>query len=344
MQITKKLSYLLLLLVVLSECRPPNDGVLVITGTIKNAKDSAKIYLQELPFGSNNPVVADSTRLLPDGSFELKTLAPTEGLYELVIENGPSFLLINDSRNMELKANLNQYKQYVVDGSEASNQLHDFLNKYQKLYSELSSIAQNSDTAVTKLSDSLQASNEEKYQTQLDSINHLIEYQVHNASTATLAYYVLAKSFATMQIDETAELLNVSLKKFPRFGGLQFLATVINKATPKYALLNKKAPKFVVTDTAGKTLSVDSINSKYVLLHFWSGTQPDNQQNLTAIKKAFQQIDAVNCLPMGICIDSLPKRWKRNITNWALNWPQGNDFKEWNSTIRFYPGPWVEIE
>ena len=77
----KNVNYLLLGAgLLLSACSQEKKyGEFTVKGPIKNAI-TPKVYLQELPYGGDQPIVLDSASLPADGKFSLKGIAKEEGL------------------------------------------------------------------------------------------------------------------------------------------------------------------------------------------------------------------------------------------------------------------------
>ena len=98
----QKVSLLLIGVVIfLFACQQKKYGGFTVTGTLKNAV-SPKIFLQELPFGGENPIVLDSGTIEKNGQFSLKGIAKEEGLYRIVLEDGPDVLIVNDNDIIEI--------------------------------------------------------------------------------------------------------------------------------------------------------------------------------------------------------------------------------------------------
>ncbi|MEI2710929.1 MAG: DUF4369 domain-containing protein [Chitinophagaceae bacterium] len=66
-------------------CQPKEHGAFTVSGNIANSPTD-KIYLEEIPFAGERPVVIDSTTI-KNGKFELRGLAKIEGLYALTIQS-----------------------------------------------------------------------------------------------------------------------------------------------------------------------------------------------------------------------------------------------------------------
>ena len=99
----KKLIVIVVAVFAIASCRDKKTASFTVSGTITHAP-SPKIFLQELPFTGDQPVILDSGSIKANGNFSLHATSKEEGLYRLVIEGGPDVLLVND--NSELKLSL----------------------------------------------------------------------------------------------------------------------------------------------------------------------------------------------------------------------------------------------
>ena len=83
----------------MAACQEKKYGAFTVSGKISNAP-AKKVFLQELPFGGQQPIILDSTSLASNGNFILRAMGKEEGLYRLVVEGGPDVLLVNDNKNI----------------------------------------------------------------------------------------------------------------------------------------------------------------------------------------------------------------------------------------------------
>ena len=137
----------ILSMVLFFACKENPAGTKVeITGTIANIdslrsafagafdKDSVKVLLYEVPFGNESqPIQLDSDYVsAKHNQFQLDAQAVKQGLYDVVIENGPMIPVINDGK-IEMEINLLDKDQfYTVNGSPASKSLRDFIVGYSE--------------------------------------------------------------------------------------------------------------------------------------------------------------------------------------------------------------------
>ena len=145
----KKAIVVLIGVVFLSACQQKKYGEFTVTGKIKNAV-STKVFLEELPFGGENPIVLDSGAIEKNGNFSLKGIAQEEGLYRLVVENGPDVLIVNDNDIVEVVLDVNKFIEYKITGSKASESLHTLFENYKKQDADLYSIFNKIDTLQKK--------------------------------------------------------------------------------------------------------------------------------------------------------------------------------------------------
>ena len=216
-----------------------------VSGKITNTT-AKKVYLQYLVWGAERPIVVDSTSLQKDGSFILSTAyGNEESIYELMFDTTASILLINDNKKVFVNIDKNNFKSYVVNGSKASNDLHDFLNNYSTAYPALVATSIRLDTIQNeKPTDSIVTVVKLEKEQQLQKVNTIITNAFKNTVSPALRYYLIAKAFATMPINQIQELSTVAISQQPSHTGLAFLKSVITKqitiAAEKQKALNQQ--------------------------------------------------------------------------------------------------------
>ena len=209
-----------------------------VSGKIINPT-AKKVYLQYLVWGANRPIVVDSTTLLKDGSFILSTAyGKEESIYELIIENGASVLLINDNEKIFLNLDINNFKKYAINGSTASADLHSFLNSYSTVYPELIGLTQRLDTLENEINrnDSITTVVKLTKELQLQKINASITSAFKNTNSPALQYYLIAKAFVTMPLLQIKQLNTIAIGQHPNHSGLAFLKSVITKELEKQTI------------------------------------------------------------------------------------------------------------
>lgn len=332
----KKIFIGIAIIAAVSACKEKKYGGFVVVGKIEHAP-SNKILLEELPFGGEQPIVLDSATLKTDGTFELRTLGKEEGLYLLAIQNGPEVLIVNDHKSIKLRLDANNYKAYTTEGSEASIALHQFLEEYSTQFSALSNTFKTADSLQnTNQSDSITTVTNLQKELQLKKLNDYITQFVNSTASPAVRYYVLGKSFKTMQPEDIKRLVDASVDKFKDHSGLLKMKGIIDmqiSSDPKLALLNKPAPEISLTDTSGKTVSLSSYKGKYVLVDFWaSWCGPCRQENPNVVA-AYNKYKDKNFTVLGVSLDKDKAAWMAAIQEDHLTWNHISDLKQWESVV-----------
>src|SRR5665213_153427 len=74
-------------------------GLFTVSGKLNGALDQ-KVYLEQIFFNQKAPQILD-TSSLSKASFEVKAVAPEEGLYRLRFEKNAGYIFINDKPDIE---------------------------------------------------------------------------------------------------------------------------------------------------------------------------------------------------------------------------------------------------
>lgn len=334
----KKILWLCLSSAVLFSCAEKKHGPFVVSGKILNAPEQ-KIYLQEIPFAGEQPVVLDSATLKTSGSFELRSHATEEGLYRLQLEKGPAILVVNDSKSIRLKIDMAHFRLYEVDGSPATSSLHELMENYHthdsllyNAFGVLDSLQKQkaSDSALTVAS--LRRDN------QITAVNTFITDFIKKSPSPAVRYYAIGLASRTMKTEDLKALAILSSDAFKDHDGLAKLKSMLtvqaaNSATPTYALLNQQAPEFTMPDAEGKLVSLSSFKGKYVLVDFWAswcGPCRKENPNLLAV---YQKFKDKNFTILGVSLDEGKEEWLQAVKDDGLAWTQISDLKKWESTV-----------
>ena len=309
-----------------------------IKGKILHAKGT-KLSLKQLVIGNQNPVLLDTALINKDGSFDLKTFMPfDQALFVLSIDKGPDVYLINDVPSINLNLDIDHYKQYVVEGSPSSKELHSFLDAYSTNYQTVvEKVTAYDSIQKTEASDSIVQLYKDDKDRALKTVNDLISANVQASLNPALKSYLLAKAFATMDKESIAKLLTATKEQYKNYTPIIFLDKIITQQLKEipapYSLLNKQAPSFSMTDNYNRPFVLDSLKGKYVLLDFWaSWCKPSREENPN-VEKAYRLYRKRDFTIISVSLDSNAHQWKKALDDDNLYWQNVADFKEWKSPV-----------
>ncbi|MBS1567781.1 MAG: TlpA family protein disulfide reductase, partial [Bacteroidetes bacterium] len=301
--------------------------------------------LEEIPFGKDGrPILLDSARISgKEGTVELQGNGASEGIYQVVVDNGPMVLLINDASKIDVDIDLaRRDNEYTVSGSDASKQLYTFINHYNENAATITSVISEIDSLKQfGGSDSLLIMATNKKNQAIGKLNDYLRSFISQTQDPAVTLFVVGMGGRSFQTDEFEKELNAAVKEFPEYASLAQLKTSYEMQMAKQQAdaasqrpnlwTGKNAPELELTSTTGKKVSISSYRGKYLLVDFWaSWCGPCRHENPNVVK-AWNAFRGKNFAILGVSLDSQRAPWLKAIKDDQLDWTHVSDLRMWSS-------------
>ncbi|HYC28044.1 MAG TPA: TlpA disulfide reductase family protein, partial [Chitinophagaceae bacterium] len=305
----------------------------------------SKVYLYEVPFGTNNqPVTIDSADLTGNqGKVELDGEGKEQGLYQLEFNNGHVILLTNDGdMNVEIDlAKRDDY--YTISGSEGSQEMRNFILTYtdhtihvNNAFAEMDSLKQ------FNASDSLVLMATETKNNRVKEMNDFLKKTIAETKYPGIALLALGWASRSFSKQEFETSLQQTVSRFPQHRALaeaksnydarqSQLAEMEKKKRAESSWVGKTAPELELPDVNGKPVRLSSFKGKYVLVDFWASWCGPCRLENPSVVEAYNRFKDKNFTILGVSLDRDKDDWLKAIKDDNLTWTHVSDLQYWNS-------------
>jgi peroxiredoxin len=332
-----------------------------INGTIANST-AKKIYLEEMPAGSSQASIIDSSVLDKDGRYHLKANYKESGMYGLRLDQNKYAVayVINDAPeftvNVELNKQNNEYAdKYDIKGSPASLAMKNFVASFGSDLQQIYYLSRQADSLkAANAPDSVMSPLIMSWKALTEKVKDYTLTSIKAANDPALIIFELGyyqgtdRGFGLDPIspDQEKAIINDLSTRFPSHQGVAAVKKNIEDREARETMrkkqeeetskwVGKPAPDFALPDVNGKEVKLSSFKGKFVLVDFWaSWCGPCRAENPNVVK-AFNQFKDKNFTVLGVSLDKPGQKdkWKEAISQDNLTWTHVSDLQYWNSKI-----------
>jgi thiol-disulfide isomerase/thioredoxin len=174
--------------------------------------------------------------------------------------------------------------------------------------------------AVAAYRDGLEHNNEKAYQEASSELTASLEL----VPKAIDVIYFDGLVLAHLNQDQAAQ------EKFREYLRLAGTKSVTAQRAQRYIdhpelVRARMAPAFRIDTLNGKTVSLDDLTGKVVLLDFWATWCAPCREALPHVKEIAKRLSGPNFLVLSISLDTDDKKWKDFVSKNEMSWPQARD-------------------
>lgn len=311
------------------------DTVSVIGST--NLSDDTNVYLVE--YVQNRPILKDSTTV-KNGSFSFNDSISFPEMHYLFFKNvRGSIPLILEPGKVELYINKDSILNTTIKGTISNKEFEIYKKETETFTTELSSIQNDINNALSTRDSLVLDDLESQF---LNMRKKLSDYEfnyIKESGDSYISSLILRRMIFERSIDyETADTIYNSFTDYIKGTSP---AKEVKQMIDNYKLTNSEsprigsfAPKFSGPGLNGEIISLNSIESKYILLDFWASwcapCRVENPDLAETLKKYSKEDFAI----VGVSLDNNEASWKQAIKDDGIeNWIHISSLKYFNDPI-----------
>ncbi|MFC2151382.1 thioredoxin-like domain-containing protein [Bacteroidota bacterium] len=335
----KRIIYIICTFLVISSCNRSNQ--FEISGIIENGEEKELTFSELLVSGNE---VIETVKLDKKGNFKFKATAEIPKFYNLSVSKSNFLnLLIEPGEKIQISSKAADLGRAKITGSEGSilvqkinNQLADTKSKLDSIVKYIESIKGTSkfDQEIEQLNNSYA----NIVNTQRDSSIAFIISNINSLASIVALYqkydkenYVLYKNRDLQYIKIVSESLE---RLYPESQHVKALLADKDNLLKQYnqlktnAQLNEIAknedvynlPEIYLPDQSGDSISLNSINAKYILLNFWASWSKESIKRNVDLLNIYKKYHTKGFEIYQVSLDTKQENWIKAINFDQLPW------------------------
>ena len=336
----KKIFFVSVALAVLAFSCKKHDGY-VIKGKITNA-EGKYVYLEELKVASSVPV--DSVKLGKDGTFKFEGKIGYPNFYLLSLnKNNFVTLLVDTIEKISVYGDAANFsRDYVVEGSNGSalvQQLNNMLartkHKIDSIRNQVNALGNREEYTIQKVKWNQEIADLKQMQTRYST--EFVQKHPFSMACVLALYQKFDDSNYVIQdlqsLKVAASALNSFFPKSEHVKALyantmRLMAQEKNSKIQQFIQQNgMNSPDIKLPNTNGRDVSLSSVNSKVVVVQFWSAVNRDSRIQNQVLVELYKKYKSRGLEIYQVSVDTDKAAWMNAINQDGLSWINVGDMK-----------------
>ncbi len=295
------------------------------------------VYLEQASM--LDQTIIDSVKLSEDGNFMLKIdkVSSSPSLYHIVYDGNRIPLLLQGGDNISVNSAGNALRNYVVEGSEESELLHEFNHNYVEGVIALNEIM--SKLTADDLNDEERQELAVKYTKLKNEVKkNQLRFIVENKERIAAVYALYQRLPGDVNLfNGNSDVIyyrtvaEAIAESYPESLYLPLLRSQIARMDAQISLLSQvkttNFPEITMPDMYGNEHSLSTHEGKLILLHFWSAAVGNSNSFNADLKKVYEKYHDQGLEIFQVAIDTSKALWINTIQEQQLPWISVSDLR-----------------
>ena len=325
---------LLLLVIVLYSCSNKTEFTLSVSSDIDSDEMAYLVQYKE-----NVPVLKDSMSVV-DGKFVFSDSIVVPEMHYIFFKNIKGNIpVVLEPGNINITLYKDSIRSSKITGTKSNDDFKLYIDQSSSLINELNNIQKEINYNIA-LNDSLLVDDLEKQF--VDMRNKLTDYEFNfmkdnndsYISALILQRMVFERSIDYDQADSIMNTFDQSLKLTSPYTAVEKIIENFKLSNTEAPRIGSFAPKFSGPGLNGEVISLDGINSKYILIDFWASWCAPCRVENPGLAELLTRYSKDDFSILGVSLDMNMASWKKAIEMDGIeSWIHISNLKYFNDPI-----------